>query len=133
MRPTLGPERPLPARGRHPVGAYGSPLDGAVELAGRRALYDHLLALTHSPVVVLNRAVALAEIEGPEAALAAIDPLGADKRMLSYQPYWAAKGHLLARTGAHADAAEAYRVAIGLSTDEAVRAYLREKLASQQG
>ena len=35
--------------------------------------------------------------------------------------------------GAHADAAEAYRVAIGLSTDEAVRAYLREKLASQQG
>ncbi len=49
-------------------------------------LYDHLLALTGSPVVVLNRAVALAEIEGPEAALAAIEPLGADKRMLGYQP-----------------------------------------------
>ena len=97
-------------------------------------LYDHLLALTGSPVVVLNRAVALAEIDGPEAALAAIEPLSADARMLGYQPLWAAKGHLLARAGAHADAAEAYRVAIGLTTDEAVRAYLRDKLASlQQG
>lgn len=92
-------------------------------------LYDHLLALTGSPVVVLNRAVALAEIEGPEAALAAIEPLGADRRMLGYQPYWAARGHLLARTGANPAAAEAYRVAIGLTTDEAVRAYLRSKLA----
>jgi RNA polymerase sigma-70 factor, ECF subfamily len=95
-------------------------------------LYDHLLALTGSPVVVLNRAVALAEIEGPEAALAAIEPLGADRRMLGYQPYWAARGHLLARTGANADAAEAWRVAIGLTTDEAVRAYLRGQLAPLQ-
>jgi RNA polymerase sigma-70 factor (ECF subfamily) len=92
-------------------------------------LYDHLLALTESPVVLLNRAVALAEIEGPEAALVAIDPLGADTRMLRYQPYWAAKGHLLARAGAQTDAAEAYRVAIGLTSDEALRSYLRGKLA----
>ena len=90
------------------------------------------MALTGSPVVVLNRAVALAEIEGPEAALAAIEPLSADTRMLGYQPYWAAKGHLLASIGANADAAEAYRVAIGLSTDEAVRAYLRGKLSELQ-
>jgi RNA polymerase sigma-70 factor (ECF subfamily) len=75
-------------------------------------LYDHLLALTGSPVVVLNRAVALAEIDGPEAALAAIEPLNSDTRMIGYQPFWAAKGHLLARTGTHVDAAEAYRVAI---------------------
>ena len=45
-----------------------------------------LLALTGSPVVVLNRAVALAEIDGPEAALAVIEPLSADARMLGYQP-----------------------------------------------
>ena len=51
---------------------------------------------TRSPVVALNRAVALAEVEGPDAALAAIAPLAADKRMPSYQPYWAARGHLLA-------------------------------------
>ena len=90
------------------------------ELANRGALYDHLLALTRSPVVALNRAVALAEVEGPDAALAALEPLAADKRMLSYQPYWAARGHLLARAGNRSDAAEAFTVAIGLTTDEAV-------------
>jgi RNA polymerase sigma-70 factor (ECF subfamily) len=95
-------------------------------------LYDHLLALTESPVVVLNRAVALAQVEGPEAALAAMAPLAAETRMRSYQPYWAARGHLLASIGANADAAEAFRVAIGLSTDDAVRAYLRAKLPGLQ-
>jgi RNA polymerase sigma-70 factor (ECF subfamily) len=92
-------------------------------------LYDHLLALTGSPVVVLNRAVALAEIEGPEAALAAIAPLAADKRMLGYQPYWAARGHLLARSGQRNEAVEAFTVAIGLTTDEAVRTYLQGLLS----
>jgi RNA polymerase sigma-70 factor (ECF subfamily) len=122
--------------GRHQLEAAIQSAHTARRLTGRSnwpvvvQLYDHLLALTGSPVVVLNRAVALAEVEGPEAALAAIEPLVADTRMLTYQPYWAAKGHLLARTGADADAAEAYRVAIGLTSDEAVRAYLRGKLAS---
>jgi RNA polymerase sigma-70 factor (ECF subfamily) len=87
-------------------------------------LYDHLLALTGSPVVVLNRAVALAEVDGPESALKAIAPLAEDKRMLGYQPYWAARAHLLARVGQRAEAAEAFMVAIGFTTDEAVRAYL---------
>ncbi len=94
------------------------------------SLYDHLLALTRSPVVVLNRAVALAEVDGPEGALAAIEPLAADKRMASYQPSWAARGHLLARAGRRADAAEAFTVAIGLTTDEAVRSYLQTQLAA---
>ena len=85
-------------------------------------------------MVVLNRAVALAEIEGPEAALAAIEPLADDARMRSYQPYWAARGTSAGEDRADPDAAEAYRVAIGLSSDEAVRAYLRGKLAPlQQG
>ena len=93
-------------------------------------LYDHLLALTRSPVVVLNRAVALAEIEGPDAALSAIAPLAADKRMLGYQPYWAARGHLHARASHPAEAAEAFTVAIGLTTDEAVRTYLEGQLST---
>jgi len=93
-------------------------------------LYDHLLSLTRSPVVALNRAVAVAEVSGPQAALQAMAPLAADKRMLGYQPYWAARGHLLARTGNRADAAEAFRVAIGLTTDEAVRAYLQRQLSA---
>jgi RNA polymerase sigma-70 factor (ECF subfamily) len=94
------------------------------------ALYDHLLALTDSPVVILNRAVARAEVDGPRAALADLTPLEADKRMLSYQPYWAAKGHLLSRAGDTAPAVEAWTVAIGLTTDEAVRGFLRGRLAS---
>jgi RNA polymerase sigma-70 factor (ECF subfamily) len=93
-------------------------------------LYDHLLAITNSPVVVLNRAVALAEVEGADTALNdAIEPLAGDKRMLRYQPYWAARGHLLARAGRTAEAGEAFTVAIGLTTDDAVRAYLRRQLA----
>jgi RNA polymerase sigma-70 factor (ECF subfamily) len=93
------------------------------------ALYDHLLALTGSPVVVLNRAVARAEVDGPHAALADLAPLEADRRMLSYQPYWAAKAHLLSRAGDTALATEALTFAIGLSTDEAVKRYLRGRLA----
>ena len=94
------------------------------------ALYDHLLALTGSPVVLLNRAIARAEVDGARAALADLTPLEADTRMLSYQPYWAAKGHLLARAGDTARAAEALTVAIGLSTDEALKGYLQGRLAA---
>ena len=94
------------------------------------ALYDHLLALTGSPVVILNRAVARAEIDGPHAALADLAGLEADKRMLSYQPYWAAKGHLFSRAGDIAPAAEALTLAMGLTSDDAVKGYLRGRLAS---
>ena len=93
-------------------------------------LYDLLLTLTRSPVVVLNRAVALAEAEGPTSGLEAMAPLAADRRMQSYQPYWAARGHLLARADGRVDAAEAFRVAIGLTTDDAVTAYLQSQLDS---
>jgi RNA polymerase sigma-70 factor (ECF subfamily) len=94
-------------------------------------LYDHLLALTGSPVVVLNRAMAVAEVEGADAALSGpIASLAGDKRMVGYQPYWAARGHLLARTGRVTEAADAFSVAIGLTTDEAVRAYLQGQLTA---
>jgi RNA polymerase sigma-70 factor (ECF subfamily) len=105
-------------------------LTGARNWPAVVALYDHLLTLTRSPVVLLNRAVALAEVEGPDAALTAIAPLAEDRRMLGYQPYWAARGHLLARAGETAEAAEAFTVATGLTTDEAVRAYLQGQLAA---
>lgn len=96
------------------------------------ALYDHLLARTQSPVVVLNRAVALAELEGPEAALASVVVLDGDKRMQSYQPYWAALGHLRARTGDKESAIAALTVAIGLTTDPAVRTYLHSRISALQ-
>jgi len=71
---------------------------------------------------------ALAEVEGPAAALAATDPLAADKRMQTYQPYWAARAHLLAETNHRGEAREALTLAIGLATDAAVRQYLHERL-----
>jgi RNA polymerase sigma-70 factor (ECF subfamily) len=92
-------------------------------------LYDHLLSLTASPVVALNRAVALAEVDGPQAALAAIAPLAEDRRMAGYQPHWAARAALLARAGRETEAADAYQRAIGLTTDDAVRRYLAAQRA----
>lgn len=96
------------------------------------SLYDHLLALTNSPVVALNRAVALAEVHGPSAALVTLNVLADDKRMAEYQPYWAARGHLFAMAGDKAEAHAAFTIAIGLATDDAVRAYLRGKLQALQ-
>lgn len=91
------------------------------------ALYDHLLVLTGSPVVALNRATALAETKGPDAALAALDAIAQDKRLAQYQPYWAARGHLFARAARAAEADAAYELAIGLSSDPAVAAYLQRQ------
>jgi RNA polymerase sigma-70 factor, ECF subfamily len=94
------------------------------------SLYDHLIALTNSPVAVLNRAAALAELAGPDVALAELSAISKDKRILGYQPYWATLGHLNLRAGNIETGCEALRVAIGLSTDDAVRQYLRLRLAS---
>src|SRR5262249_12738110 len=108
-------------------------LTGVANWAAVVALYDHLLALTGSPVVILNRAVARAELDGPHAALADLAALEADKRMLAYQPYWGARGHLLSRARDTTSGAQALTVSIGLTTDEAVKKYLLAQLASLQG
>ncbi len=93
-------------------------------------LYDALLAGTGSPVVAINRAVALAELHDARAGLAALDALAGDRRLAEYQPYWAARAGLLARA-ADADAADAaYERAIGLEPDPAVRRFLAERRAA---
>jgi RNA polymerase sigma-70 factor (ECF subfamily) len=94
------------------------------------ALYDHLLALTGSPVVALNRAAALAEVEGALAAIVVLDAAAEDRRLADYQPYWATRGHLLALAGRTSDAREALTLAIGLSSDPAVRDYLRGRIGA---
>jgi RNA polymerase sigma-70 factor (ECF subfamily) len=94
------------------------------------SLYDHLIALTNSPVAALNRAAALAELSGPDVGLAELCAISKDKRILGYQPYWATLGHLNLLAGNIEAGREALRVAIGLSTDDAVRQYLRQRLAS---
>jgi RNA polymerase sigma-70 factor (ECF subfamily) len=92
-------------------------------------LYDALFALTGSPVVAINRAVAHAETRGPAAGLAALDAAAADARIAEYQPYWAARAELLARAGDHAAARLAYDRAIGLEADPAVRRFLQQQRA----
>ncbi len=93
------------------------------------ALYDALQALVASPVVAINRALAVAEVEGPAAGLNAMPGPGSDARLLNYQSYWAAQAELLARTGAAAEASQAYDLAIGLERDPAVRRFLQKRKA----
>jgi RNA polymerase sigma-70 factor (ECF subfamily) len=90
-------------------------------------LYDALLAIAASPVVAVNRALALAERDGPQAALDALEPYADDPRLADYQPYWAARADLLARAGGTAEALGAYDLAIGLERDPAVRRFLQRK------
>ena len=83
-------------------------------------LYDQLLAISPGPVVALNRAVAVAEVEGAEAGLAALDPLALD----GYHLYHAARAELLARLGRTAEAGAAYDAAIARATNQRERAFL---------
>jgi len=87
-------------------------------------IYDALLSISRSPVVAINRALALAEIEGPESALSSL-PEG----MEAYQPYWAARAELLSRAGKPEEAFRAYEVAIGMESDPAVKNFLRARQA----
>jgi RNA polymerase sigma-70 factor (ECF subfamily) len=93
-------------------------------------LYDALMSITDSPVVAINRALAIAELDGPEAAIQALKDIAADARLEQYQPYWAARAELLSKTGAFDEAHEAYDMAIGLEHEAAVRAFLQKRQAA---
>jgi predicted RNA polymerase sigma factor len=90
-------------------------------------LYDALLALTASPVVAINRALAIAELHGASAGLDAIPDMAADARLAEYQPYWAARAELLSKTSARDQAHRAYAMAIDLERDDAVRRFLQRR------
>jgi RNA polymerase sigma-70 factor, ECF subfamily len=89
-------------------------------------LYDQLLALAPSPVVALNRAVAVAEVEGPDAALTLVDGLDLDR----YHLFHAIRADLLRRLGRTAEAALAYEAAIARTGNEAERAFLERSRRS---
>jgi predicted RNA polymerase sigma factor len=93
-------------------------------------LYNALFALTGSPVVAVNRALAIAELQGAGAALDELRKLATDARLTEYQPYWAARAELLTRTGARCEARHAYEMAIGLERDPAVRRFLQRRQSS---
>jgi RNA polymerase sigma-70 factor (ECF subfamily) len=96
-------------------------------------LYDALFALAGSPVVAINRALAIAELHGAHAALESMPRLEADPRLADYQPFWAARAELLAKTGAHVEARHAYEIATGLERDPAVRTFLQRRQAALPG
>jgi RNA polymerase sigma-70 factor, ECF subfamily len=86
-------------------------------------LYNQLLALTPSPVVALNRAVAVAEVEGPDAALALVDGLD----LGGFHLFHAIRADLLRRLGRNAEAALAYEAAIALSENATERRFLERR------
>jgi RNA polymerase sigma-70 factor (ECF subfamily) len=107
---------------------------GRADWAAIERLYEALEALTASPVVGINRAIAVAQTQGPQAGLQVLASLAADVRLADYQPYWAARAGLLARTGDIPEADRSYERAIGLERDPAVRQFLqrqRERLTAR--
>jgi RNA polymerase sigma-70 factor (ECF subfamily) len=90
--------------------------------------YDQLLALQPTPVVALNRAVALAEVEGPAAGLAAVDALDVD--LDRYHLLHAARGDLLQRLDRRAEAATAFDRALELATNAEERRFLEARRAA---
>jgi RNA polymerase sigma-70 factor (ECF subfamily) len=93
------------------------------------ALYDVLLSVAPSPLVELNRAVAVAMVDGPAAGLALLDTLAVDRRLAGYHLLPAARGDLLRRLGRTAEAADAYRQALDLAGNGPERAFLQRRLS----
>jgi RNA polymerase sigma-70 factor (ECF subfamily) len=92
------------------------------------ALYDQLAALDPSPIVRLNRAVAVAELDGPAVALAEVDRLAeAAPALATYHAFHATRAEMLRRLGRSADAREAYDAALAATDNTAERAYLTRR------
>lgn len=89
------------------------------------ALYDQLIRLDPAPIIVLNRSIAVAELDGPEVALAAVDRLAAP--LSTYHAYHATRADLLRRLGRDQQARAAYDRALALSTNTAETAYLTRR------
>src|SRR6266700_8309559 len=128
VRQCLRRGQPGPYQIQAAIGAVHSdaPIAAATDWDQILRLYDQLLVVAPSPVVALNRAVAVAELDGPAAALALVDDLDLDR----YYLFHAIRADLLRRLGRRAEADAAYDTAIARSGNEAERAHLA--LARQQ-
>ncbi len=106
-----------------------APDAGATDWAQIAALYGELVRMTPTPVVALNRAVAVAMADGPEAGLALVDELEASGALRDYHLLAATRADLLRRLARPAEAAAAYRQALDGAGTEAERRYLARRLA----
>jgi RNA polymerase sigma-70 factor (ECF subfamily) len=128
VRRCLRRDQPGPYQVQAAINAVHSDAASAADTDWRQvlALYDQLLALHPIPVVALNRAVAVAEVAGPDAALAEIDGLDLDDFHLLH----AVRADLLRRLGRDAEAADAYEKAIALAENTAERDFLLGRRAT---
>jgi RNA polymerase sigma-70 factor (ECF subfamily) len=123
VRRCLSLKQPGPYQIQAAINAVHSdaPTAAATDWTQILQLYDQLLALSPSPVVALNRAVAVAEVEGPDAALSLVDGLD----LGGYHIFHAIRADLLRRLGRNAEAVLAYEAAIACSENATERHFLR--------
>jgi RNA polymerase sigma-70 factor (ECF subfamily) len=128
VRACLRRDRPGPYQLQAAIQAVhaDAPTGSATDWGQVLALYDQLLACTPTPVVALNRAVAVGEVHGPAAALAAVDGLD----LAGYHLFHATRADLLRRLGRTAEAAAAYDAAIARTANAAERRFLKERRRS---
>jgi len=128
VRDCLRRNQPGPYQIQAAINAVHSdaPTADATDWAQILQLYDQLLVVAPSPVVALHRAVALAEVAGPEPALFAVDGLDLD----GYHVFHVVRADLLRRLGRTAEAARAYQTAIDHTSNDVERAFLRQTLRS---
>jgi len=127
VRACLRRGQPGPFQIQAAIGAVHADAATAADTDWRQIvqLYDQLMVATPTPVVALNRAVAVAEVEGPDAGLAAIERLDLD----AYPPFHISRAELLARAGRRDDALVAYDRALDLATNAAERRFLLDRRA----
>ena len=128
VRRCLRNNRPGPYQLQAAINAVHSDAKDAAATDWRQILqlYDQLMVLAPGPVVALNRAVAVGEVEGPQAALALVN--GLDLRQ--YHLFHAIRGDLLIRLDRRLEAASAFEEAIALSENAAERAFLQRRRAA---
>jgi RNA polymerase sigma-70 factor (ECF subfamily) len=132
----LRASRPGPYQVQAAIAALhaGSPEAASTDWSQIAALYGWLAALTPSPVVELNRAVAVAMSEGPAAGLAILDALDGEPTLAAYPYFHAARADLLRRLGRASASADAYRSALATTANDVERAFLARRLAEvEQG
>jgi RNA polymerase sigma-70 factor (ECF subfamily) len=131
VRACLRRDRPGPYQIQAAINAVHSDAPTAADTDWGQilALYDQLLVFSPTPVVALNRAVAVAEVHGPAVALALVDALALD----GYHLFHATRADLLRRLGRRPEAAGAYRAAAGCTANLTERAFLERRLAEVSG
>lgn len=131
VRACLRRNRPGPYQVQAAINAVHSDADtaGATDWPQIVALYDQLMTMTPTKVVALNRAVAIGERDGPNAALELIEPLELD----NYHLWHASRAEMLARLGRNEEALAAYRRALRLTSNRAEQSFLKEKAQAISG